>query len=590
MIDIKIPEIGENIKGGNVVNILVKAGDNVTKGQDIIELETEKASFNIPSPSDGVIKEILINPGTDVKVGQVVMRMEEAAKSAEPVTPTKRVSPMAKTTQPVQTTAAPTKATQPSVSVPTSSKDTQLVVIGGGPGGYTAAFYAADTGMDVTLVDLDVNPGGVCLFRGCIPSKALLHAAKILSEAQEAQHFGIDFGRPKIDIDKLRNWKNEVVTKLTSGLGQLSKQRKVKYIQGYAKFIDSNTISIEKKDGTKQTLTFENAILCTGSRPIKLPFAPNSPRIMDSTSALDIESIPKTMLLVGGGYIGLELGTVYAGMGTDVEVVEMLPSIIAGADRDIAAVLEKRLKVVFKNIMVATKVTKMEETSAGVKVTFEDKDGKTFSKEYEKILVAIGRRPNTENLGLENTKITLNNKGFVTVNLQRQTTDPMIYAIGDVVGNPMLAHKASHEGICAVEAICGHKVAFEPNAIPAVVYTDPEIAWCGLTEFEAKEQERIVTVVKFPWGASGRAITLDRVDGMTKLIIDPTTERILGMAIVGPGAGELIAEGVLAIEMGAVAADLKMTIHPHPTLTETIMEAAESFYGHSTHIYKPKKN
>lgn len=470
-----------------------------------------------------------------------------------------------------------------------TDKDTQLVVIGGGPGGYPAAFLAADLGLQVTIVDTHTHPGGVCLYQGCIPSKALLHAAKVLSESKEAKAFGIDFGTPKIDIDKLRGWKDNIVSKLTVGLGQLSKQRKVTFIQGKAAFVDSNTVNIQKEDGTQQTLTFEKAILSTGSRPNTIPNTPDSPHILNSATALNIETIPKTMLLIGGGYIGLELGTVYAELGSQLDVVEMLPQIMTGADRDLVQIVQKRLKTIFNDIMVETKVVKMERTKNGITVTFEDKNGKTSSKEYEKVLVAIGRRPNSDNIGLENTKATVNEQGFVEVNAQRLTTDPSIYAVGDVAGNPMLAHKASHEGIVAAEAIAGKKTAFEPNCIPAVVFTDPEMAWCGLTETQAKSENRDIKIAKFPWGASGRALTLGRTDGLTKLIIDPKTERILGVAIAGPGAGEMIAEGVLAIEMGAVVADLKMCIHPHPTLSETMMESAESFFGHATHIYRPKR-
>ena len=471
----------------------------------------------------------------------------------------------------------------------TSSEHTKLVVIGGGPGGYAAAFLAADLGMETTLVDLEPNPGGVCLYRGCIPSKALLHAAKILSESRDAKEIGIEFGEPKIHIDQVRAWKNKVVSQMTGGLGVLSKQRKIKFIQGRATFLNSDSVNIKKTDGTEITLTFDNAILATGSHPITLPFAPASPRILDSTTALNLEDIPAKLLVLGGGYIGLELGTVYNELGSKVSIVEMLPSLLAGVDRDLGVILENRIKKHFSAVKVNTKVTKMEETSNGIKVTFEDKEGNVSSEEYDKVLVAIGRKPNSKNLGLEKTKVTLTDRGFVQVNGQRQTTDPKIYAIGDIAGDPMLAHKASHEGRVAVEAIAGHKVAFEPQAIPAVVFTDPEIAWCGLTETEAAAKGREVMVVKFPWAASGRAVTLNRTDGLTKMIIDPETERILGMAICGVGAGEMISEGVLAVEMGAVVSDLKLSIHPHPTLSETVMESAESFFGLSTHIYRPKK-
>ena len=470
-----------------------------------------------------------------------------------------------------------------------SELKTQLLVIGAGPGGYAAAFYAADLGMQVTLVDTELNPGGVCLYRGCIPSKALLHAAKVVSESRDAKEFGITFGEPRIDLNKLRDWKNGVVTKLTGGLGQLTKQRKITFIQGKAAFVDSNTVRVEKTGGGKETVAFNNAILATGSRPVTLPDAPDSPLVLNSTTALDIQNIPSSLLVVGGGYIGLELGTVYAELGSEVSVVEMTPGLLPGADRDLVNVLEKRLKTILKSIMLGTKVAKIEAGSKNVKVTFETADGKTSQQTYDKILVSIGRRPNSGDLGLENTKVNVTPKGFVQVDLQRRTTDPAIFAIGDIAGEPMLAHKASHEGRVAVDAIAGKKTAFEPKAIPAVVFTDPEIAWCGLTETQARQENRNVAVAKFPWAASGRAMTLNRTDGLTKLILDTDTQRVLGMAVVGPGAGELIAEGVLAVEMGSVAEDIKLAIHPHPTTSETIMEAAESFFGHATHIYRPRK-
>jgi dihydrolipoamide dehydrogenase len=469
-----------------------------------------------------------------------------------------------------------------------SNTPIKLTVIGGGPGGYTAAFLAADLDMDVTLIDQEVGPGGVCLHRGCIPSKALLHAAKVLSESREAKEIGITFAKPVIDIDKLRQWKNGIITRQVGGLMQLCKQRKIRHVQGKAKFLSSTTLEIQRADGSKESVAYDKAILATGSRPITLPFAPQSARVLDSTGALNLENVPKNLLVIGGGYIGLELGTVYAELGSEVSVVEMTPGLLPGADRDLANVLSRRAETIFKSIMLNTKVTKIEDTSKSIRVTFEQ-DGKTISEEYEKVLISIGRRPNSQDLGLENTKVEIDPKGFVKINGQRQTTDPSIYAIGDIAGEPMLAHKASHEGRVAVEAIAGHKVAFEPNAIPAVVFTDPEIAWCGLTETQAEKEGRTIEVVKFPWGASGRAVTLNRTDGLTKLIVDPTTHRILGMAIVGVGAGELISEGVLAVEMGTVVSDLKLTIHPHPTTSETVMEAAESFFGQSTHFYRPKK-
>ncbi len=466
----------------------------------------------------------------------------------------------------------------------------QLVVIGAGPGGYAAAFKAADLGLSVALVDKEANPGGVCLYRGCIPSKTYLHAAKVISEARHAADFGIAYGAPKIDINKLRDWKKSIVTKLTGGLGLLTKQRKIRYIQGEAVFVNSSVLKIKKADGTVEDLSFEKAVLATGSRPTIIPNLPKSAHIWDSTSALDMDTVPGRLLIVGGGYIGMELGTVYHELGTKISVVEMMPGLLPGADRDLADVLYKRVKNMFARIMLETKVVQMQENKDGVTVTFADKDGKEFKEDYDRVLVSVGRKPNSEGLGLEKTKVKVNARGFVEINDQRRTNDPNIYAIGDVAGDPMLAHKATHEGLVAAEAIAGHKVAFEPRAIPAVVFTDPEIAWCGLTETDAQRSGQEVRVVKFPWGASGRALTLGRQDGLTKIIIDPKTERVLGIGIVGDGAGEMIAEGVVAVEMGSVVKDLKLSIHPHPTLSETIMEAAESFFGSSTHIVRPKKN
>ncbi len=469
------------------------------------------------------------------------------------------------------------------------SQAVQLVVIGAGPGGYAAAFKAADLGLSVALVDKETDPGGVCLYRGCIPSKTYLHAARVISEAKHASDIGIEYGAPNIDINKLRDWKKSVVAKLTGGLGQLARARKIKYVQGEASFVNSSALSIRKADGSVEQLSFQKAILATGSRPAVIPHLPRSRHIWDSTAALDMDAVPGTLLVVGGGYIGMELGTVYHELGSRVSVVEMTPGLLPGADRDLADVLYKRVKGTFAGIMLGTKVIKMEESKGGITVTFADKDGKGSKEEYNTVLVSIGRKPNSENLGLENTKVKVDQRGFVEVNDQRRSADENIYAIGDIAGDPMLAHKATHEGIVAAQAIAGHKVAFEPRAIPAVVFTDPEIAWCGLSETEAQKLGKEVHVVKFPWGASGRALTLGRQDGLTKLIIEPKTERILGMGIVGVGAGEMIAEGVVAVEMGAVAGDLKLAIHPHPTLSETVMEAAESLFGSSTHIFRPKK-
>jgi dihydrolipoamide dehydrogenase len=465
-----------------------------------------------------------------------------------------------------------------------------VAIIGAGPGGYAAAFLAADLGMTVTLIDPEVNPGGVCLYRGCIPSKALLHVAKLIEESHDSKNWGIEFAAPKIDLARLRSWKEGVVKKLTGGLGILSKQRKVRYVQGRASFENSTTVRVTKADGSTQTLTFERIILATGSRPAIVPTLKlDTPRIMDSTGALNLEDIPGTLLVVGGGYIGLELGSVYAALGTRVTVVEMLSGLLPGADRDLVAPLHKRLEKMFDAILLNTTVASVKDVGNGIRATLKAQDGKEQEKVFDRVLVSVGRKPNSEIPGLEKTQVKVGPRGFIQVNKQLQTDDPAIYAIGDVVGEPMLAHKASHEGRTAVESIAGHKVAFEPNAIPAVVFTDPEVAWAGLTETQAQKENREIAVAKFPWAASGRAITLDRPEGLTKLIIDPKTERVLGVGIVGVGAGEMIAEGVLAIEMAALAGDLELTIHPHPTVSETIMESAEVFYGTSTDLYRPKR-
>jgi dihydrolipoamide dehydrogenase len=465
-----------------------------------------------------------------------------------------------------------------------------IAVIGGGPGGYAAAFLAADIGLKVTLIDPEINPGGVCLYRGCIPSKALLHIAKLIDETRHAKNWGIDYSDPKIDLPRLRSWKEGVVKKLTGGLGVLSKQRKVEYIQGRAAFENSNTLRVSRANGSEDSLTFDRIVIATGSRPAMVPSLKlETPRMMDSTTALDLSEVPGTLLVVGGGYIGLELGTVYAALGSKVSVVEMLPGLLPGADRDLVLPLHKRMEKVLDSILLNTTVAAVKQEPNGIRVTFDGPEVKEPEKLFDKVLVSVGRKPNSEIPGLEKTQVKVGRRDFIQVNKQLQTDDPAIYAIGDVVGEPMLAHKASHEGRTAVEAIAGDKVAFEPNAIPAVVFTDPEIAWCGLTETQAQKDNREFKVAKFPWGASGRALTMDRTEGMTKLLIDPQTERVLGVGIVGVGAGELIAEGVLAIEMGALAKDIALTIHPHPTLSETIMESAEVFFGTSTDVYRPKR-
>jgi dihydrolipoamide dehydrogenase len=469
---------------------------------------------------------------------------------------------------------------------------TQVVVVGGGPGGYAAAFLAADLGLSVALIDPEVNPGGVCVYRGCIPSKTLLHVAKLLTETKHSAAWGVEFPAPKIDLAKLRGFKDNVVKRLTSGTGQLAKARKVQYIQGVAEILDPHSLKVKKVDGTEETLRFDHAILATGSTPAIPPSLKiDDPRVMDSTGALDLPDVPKSLLVVGGGYIGLELGSVYAALGSAVTVVEMTPGLLPGADRDLVDILAKRVNESMKAVWLNTRVVQMKAGPKGIAVTFEGEGVKGGSPEqtFDRVLVAVGRRPNSRIPGLDRTRVAVNERGFIVVDEQMRTDEPSIFAIGDVVGEPMLAHKASHEGRVAVEVISGENVAFEAHAIPAVVFTDPEIAWAGITEAQAAKEGRKVVVAKFPWGASGRAITLDRVDGLTKLILDGETERILGVGLVGAGAGELIAEGVLAIEMGANATDLKLSIHPHPTLTETMMESAEVFFGQATHVYRPRR-
>lgn len=460
--------------------------------------------------------------------------------------------------------------------------DTELVVIGGGPGGYSAAFLAADKGISVTLVSDESQLGGVCLQRGCIPSKALLHLAKLISETHEAKAWGLDFGEPQIDLDRLRNWKNDVVRKMTGGLAQLCKQRGIHLVTGRARFKGSDTISVD----ATASLKFKNAIIAVGSVPaIPEDFASASPNIMDSTRALDVESIPGRLLVVGGGYIGLEMGTVYAALGSQVAVVEMTDGLLPGVDRDLVRILQVNLKKKFESISLNTRLKSIQDTSQGVQVVLENEGG-TTERIFDKVLISVGRKPNTQGLGLANTRVGLDGQGFIKVDQQLRTSDPGIFAIGDAVGGAMLAHKASHEGKVAVQVISGDSVEFGQRTLPAVVFTDPEIAWCGLTETEAKAQGLEITVAKFPWGASGRATTLGRNDGLTKLIVDPKSQRILGMGLVGSGAGELVAEGVLAIEAGLPVHDLAKAIHPHPTLSETVMEAAEVFAGTPTHIFK----
>ncbi|HUW61226.1 MAG TPA: dihydrolipoyl dehydrogenase [Candidatus Bathyarchaeia archaeon] len=470
-------------------------------------------------------------------------------------------------------------------------REIQVAVIGAGPGGYGAAFMAADLGLEVAMIDLDPNPGGTCLYRGCIPSKALLHVAKVITDAKEAEAYGITFPPPALDLEKMRAGVDKVVRQLTGGLGQLCKARKIEYIQARANFLDSNTLRLIYNSGKEERLRYKTAILATGSRPTVLDqFLIDSPRVMTSTTALEMPDIPGSMLVIGGGYIGLELGTVYATLGTRVTVAEAAPALLAGADPDLVAPVAQRMKHLLHDILLKTTVVEVKEVDNGIEVRFEGEGLERPVRVFDKVLISIGRKPNSSGIGLKSTRVEIDDRGFVVVDEQRHTADPPIYAIGDLVGNPMLAHKATHEGRIAAEVIAGHNVAFAPRAIPAVVFTDPEIAWCGLTEAEAAAQGREVRVAKFPWSASGRAATLQRNEGLTKILADPETDQVLGVGICGENAGELISEGVLAIELGALASDVELTIHPHPTLGETIMESAEIIFGSSTHLYRRGKN
>ncbi len=465
---------------------------------------------------------------------------------------------------------------------------TDIVVVGAGPGGYAAAFYAADKGKKVILIEQDKRLGGVCLNRGCIPSKALLNATKMVKEARESAHRGITFAEPTIDLSKLRAWKESILTKLSGGITQLAKMRGVEVMYGRGHFEGSQSLRVETSEGQK-FVTYDKAIVAVGSKSaLPKAFDLGNPRIMTSRGALEVEDIPENLLVVGGGYIGMELGTVYASLGSKVVVIEALDSILSGADPDLVRPVAAYAKKAFKEVRLKAKVLSMSTSGKQIKVISEV-NGQKLEELYDRVLVSVGRVPNCEDLGLENTKVTRDDRGFIKINNQQQTDDPAIYAIGDVAGGIMLAHKASKEARIAVEVITGENSAFDKIVIPAVVFTDPEVAWCGLTETEAKKQGREVQVAKFPWGASGRALTMDRVDGLTKLIIDPETERVLGVGIVGHGAGELIAEGVLAVEMGATVQDLAEVVHPHPTLSETVMEGAEVYFGHATHTFVKKK-
>jgi dihydrolipoamide dehydrogenase len=612
--EVRVPALGD-FKDVPVIAVLVKPGDTVAENDALVTLESDKATMDVPAPFAGVVREVLVQAGQRIGEGALLARVEATAgASAAAASPAPAANGSANSgaataatgtsrdaaTASAQGTprgngdATATPAGGPSVPAPAVHVDEPaadviypLVVFGAGPGGYTAAFRAADLGMKVAILERSPTLGGVCLNVGCIPSKALLHAAKVIDEAASMANFGLAFGKPTIDLDRLRGWKNRVVSRLTSGLTSLAKQRKVNVVRGDAKFVSPHRIEVNGPDGRK-IVGFEQCIVAAGSEAIRLPGAPDDPRIIDSTGALELQGVPVRMLVIGGGIIGLEMATVYAALGTKVSVVELSPGLMPGCDRDLVRPLEKRIKGEYEAILTGTKVSKVEALPEGIRVTFEGKDAPA-PQLYDRVLVAVGRRPNGRTIGAEAAGLKVDDRGFIPADKQLRTNVPHIFAIGDVAGAPMLAHKATHEGKVAAEVAAGEKSAFDARVIPSVAYTDPEVAWVGLTETEAQAQGIKVGKGAFPWIASGRSLALNREEGFTKLLFDPETHRVLGAGIVGTNAGELISELALAIELGADAADIGLTIHPHPTLSETVCFAAEAFEGTLTDLYIPKK-
>jgi dihydrolipoamide dehydrogenase len=593
LIEVIVPDIG-NFDSVDVIEVLVKVGDTVAKEDSLITLESDKASMDIPSSDAGVVKEIKVKVGDKIAKGSPILVLEAEASGATQTEAPKADTPKAE--------AAPaTPESQPAVSAPTPAAPKgdndvtcEVLVLGSGPGGYTAAFRAADLGKKVVLIERYSTLGGVCLNVGCIPSKALLHTAKVITEAEETAHHGVSFGQPNVDLEQLRTWKdNDVVSKLTGGLSAMAKQREVTVVQGLGKFTSPNQIAVTGADGKVTKVGFENAIIAAGSQATKFPGAPTDERIMDSTGALALADIPKRMLVIGGGIIGLEMGTVYDALGSKVSIVEFTDGLIQGCDRDLVRPLQKRMEKRFESIMLNTKVANIEAKKDGIHVSFEGVNGNADAPKgvevYDRVLVSIGRRPNGLNIDAQNAGVAVDERGFIAVDKQMRTNVPHIFAIGDIVGQPMLAHKATHEGKVAAEVIAGHKVEFQAMAIPSVAYTDPEIAWAGMTEIEAKAKGITIEKASFPWAASGRALAVARTEGITKLIFDKDTHRVIGAGIVGVNAGELLAEAVLAIEMGADAHDLGLTIHAHPTLSETVCFAAEMKEGTITDLYIKKR-
>lgn len=585
VVEVKIPDIGD-FKDIPVIEVLVASGTSVKKETPLITLETDKASLEVPSPHAGVIKEIKVNVGDKVSEGSVILTLAIAEESVDAENLRKKTDTAQETSAASAATAVP--ATTSTQSIPQGDIHAEVVVLGAGPGGYTAAFRAADLGKKVVLIERYPTLGGVCLNVGCIPSKALLHTARVITDAEEVQTQGIVFGKSQVDINKLRTWKESVISKLTKGLKALAKQRKVAIIHGAGKFATPHLIQVETSEGAK-TVSFDNCIIAAGSSVARIPGFPyDDPRLMDSTGALKLIDIPQRMLVIGGGIIGLEMATVYDALGSKISVVEWMDQLIPGADADLVKPLHRRIKKRYEAIYLKTKVTRIEAGENGLTVTFEGENAPK-PQIYDRILMAVGRRPNGRAIGAEEIGIQINELGFIPVDQQMRTNLSHIFAIGDIASEPMLAHKATYEGKLAAEIITGHKAIFDARTIPSVAYTDPEIAWMGLTEKEAIQQGIDYEKTSFPWAASGRAISMAREEGLTQLLLDKSTRRILGAGITGVNAGELIAETVLALEMGADMQDISLTIHPHPTLSETVLFAAEMAEGTITDLFIPKK-
>ncbi|MGB5510617.1 MAG: dihydrolipoyl dehydrogenase [Woeseiaceae bacterium] len=572
-VELIIPDLGD-FEEVDVIEVLVAPGDSVEIEDALVTLETDKASMDIPATAAGKIVSVAVKVGDKVSSGTLVATLAPAADGS--------TTDAHAATVPTAASVEKTQAMQKPSSDATHAA--QLVVIGAGPGGYTAAFRAADLGLDVMLIERSPVLGGVCLNVGCIPSKALLHAAKVIDEAAAMAEHGVSFGKPEIDAEKLRDWKNEVIGKLTGGLSGMAKQRKVRVVQASAKFVSANRLQLDNGE----TVEFRNCIIAAGSEPVMLPGLPDDPRIVDSTGALELAPLPQRMLVVGGGIIGLEMACVYSALGTEVSVVELMDTLMPGTDPDLLRPFLKVVRPRYADIMLSTKVTGMQATDAGIEVSFEG-DKAPASGTYDRVLVAVGRKANGSLLDAEKAGVNVDQRGIIAVDKQMRTNVPHIYAIGDLAGGPMLAHKATHEAKVAAEVIAGEKSFFDARSIPSVAYTDPEIAWVGLTELQAREEGIDYEKAQFPWAASGRALAIGRPEGFTKLLFDKKTDRVLGGAIVGPNAGDLIAEIGLALEMGSDAADISLTIHPHPTLSETIAFAAEAFEGTLTDLYMPKK-